>query len=49
MFIIWFRFILVAFKSRITQKKFLEEEDDKQLILNIAIYCADHASPAKPS
>ena len=29
--------------------KFLEEEDDKQLILNIALYCADHASPTKPS
>ena len=41
---------IVAFKGRLSTKKFPEENnDDKQLILNMCIYAADHAHPCKNS
>ena len=42
--------LINAFKSRATTKKFPEDTmEDKQLILNITMYAADHAAPCKPS
>ena len=41
---------IMTFKSRISSKKFPEEAtDDKQLILNMTMYAADHANPCKSS
>jgi len=40
----------VAFKGRLSSKKFPEDtNEDKQLILNMTLYAADHASPCKNS
>ena len=42
--------LINQFKSRATTKKFPEDTmEDKQLILNITMYAADHAAPCKPS
>ena len=41
---------LVTFKSRVASKKFPEDTmEDKQLIMNVALYCSDHAAPSKNS
>ena len=40
----------MTFKSRVASKKFPEDNmEDKQLIMNVALYCSDHAAPAKPA
>jgi len=40
----------VAFRGRISTKKFPEENnEDKQLILNMVLYASDHANPCKSS
>ena len=40
----------MAFKSRVSSKKFPEDtNDDKQLIMNVVLYCSDHAHPTKTS
>jgi hypothetical protein len=40
----------VEFKGRLASKKFPEDtNDDKQLILNMCLYAADHAGPCKQS
>lgn len=40
----------MTFKGRLSNKKFPEDNnDDKQLIMNMTLYAADHASPCKPS
>ena len=40
----------MTFKSRIASKKFPEDtSEDKQLIMNMALYCSDHAAPTKSS
>lgn len=43
--------LVMAFRGRMTTKKFPEENraDDKQLIMNIVLYAADHAAPCKGS
>jgi len=42
--------ILVTFRGRLANKKFPEENsDDKQLIMNLVLYAADHANPCKNS
>ena len=44
----FFFFCLVTFKSRVASKKFPEDTmEDKQLIMNIVLQCADHAAPTK--
>ena len=48
--LILFFVILVTFKSRCSSKKFPENTmEDKQLILNMTMYAADHANPTKSS
>ena len=40
----------VTFKSRVASKKFPEDTmEDKQLIMNLVLYCSDHAAPCKQS
>jgi hypothetical protein len=40
----------MTFKSRLSSKKFPEDTmEDKQLILNMTLYVADHSNPAKQS
>jgi hypothetical protein len=40
----------VTFKGRLSNKKFPEDtNDDKQLIMNMTLYAADHANPCKSS
>jgi len=40
----------MTFKSRLSSKKFPEDTmEDKQLILNMSIYVADHVNPTKSS
>ena len=49
-FIILYFVLLVTFKSRCSSKKFPENTmEDKQLILNMTMYAADHANPTKSS
>jgi len=41
---------IMTFKSRLSSKKFPEDTmEDKQLILNMSIYVADHVNPTKSS
>ncbi len=41
---------LVEFKGRLASKKFPEDNnEDKQLILNLCLYASDHSSPCKLS
>ena len=43
-------FPVVTFKSRVASKKFPEDTDaDRQLMMNVALYCSDHAGPTKNS
>ncbi len=43
-------FIIVAFKGRLSSKKFPDDtNEDKQIIMNMCIYAADHANPCKSS
>ena len=38
----------MGFKSRVASKKFPEDTDeDKQILMNMTLYCADHAGPTK--
>ncbi len=41
--------LITSFRSRLNNKKFPEENraEDKQLIMNIVLYAADHAAPCK--
>lgn len=40
----------MTFKSRIASKKFPEDTDlDRQLMMNVTLYCSDHAHPTKNS
>ena len=41
---------IMTFKSRVASKKFPEDTDeDRQLLMNMSLYCADHAGPTKNS
>ena len=41
---------VMAFRGRLANKKFPEENsDDRQLIMNLVLYAADHANPCKPA
>lgn len=41
---------IMEFKGRLTSKKFPEDNnEDKQLILNMCLYASDHSSPCKLS
>eukprot|EP00349_Pseudokeronopsis_sp_Brazil_P005265 CAMPEP_0202972966 /NCGR_PEP_ID=MMETSP1396-20130829/44550_1 /ASSEMBLY_ACC=CAM_ASM_000872 /TAXON_ID= /ORGANISM="Pseudokeronopsis sp., Strain Brazil" /LENGTH=107 /DNA_ID=CAMNT_0049704213 /DNA_START=343 /DNA_END=666 /DNA_ORIENTATION=- len=40
----------MAFKGRLSSKKFPEDTaEDRQLLMNMCIYAADHANPCKSS
>lgn len=41
--------LIMAFRGRLSTKKFPEENnnDDKQLIMNIVLYASDHSAPCK--
>ncbi len=41
--------LIMAFRGRLATKKFPEENnnDDKQLIMNIVLYASDHSAPCK--
>ena len=40
----------MTFKSRIVSKKFPEDNDeDRQLMMNVTLYCSDHSHSAKNS
>ena len=40
----------MEFKGRLASKKFPEDNnDDKQLILNMCLYASDHSNPCKQS
>lgn len=43
--------LIMAFRARKSTKKFPEENnnDDKQIIMNIVLYASDHAAPCKNS
>jgi hypothetical protein len=43
--------LIMALRGRLTTKKFPEEnnQDDKQLIMNVVMYASDHAHPTKNS
>ena len=42
--------LLATFKSRLASKKFPEDtDDDRQLLMNMALYCSDHAKASKNS
>lgn len=41
---------IMAFKGRMSTKKFPEDTNaDKQMILNMCLYAADHSNPCKNS
>ena len=40
--------LIMALKGRLSSKKFPEDNnEDKQLIMNVCLYASDHASPTK--
>lgn len=40
--------LIMAFKGRMSTKKFPEDTtEDKQMILNMGLYAADHCNPCK--
>ena len=47
---LFINFDLVAFKGRMSTKKFPEDtNEDKQMILNMCMYASDHCNPCKNS
>lgn len=41
---------IMTFKSRVTSRKFPEDTtEDRQLIMNMTMYCSDHSAPCKTS